>query len=217
MERVRQKGNLKYVNQSQFSMKDLGPDSSSKKTNAAQRDTTFDRKSDQLYYREGAMNYISQQALQNKRQLQEQQALQQAGTGSHFISVGPDERFDSFPTRQTSLKKSKSQSNFLETLPHSRLQSGRLSKLESGRKLLGAERMAEKVTAEDYDRYIQTRNNDPEALASQRNPIHHITSFNSARGKSVGGRENLRGSQMEGSVGKRCDSSMTRKLNFLKS
>lgn len=126
-----------------------------------------------------------------------------------------------FDSRDGSIHKSRSQSAFLETVPRSALNSTRLSRLESGKKPYGrgdARKPDDMATPDDYDRFIQHRNNAPDSLfasPAQRPPLHQA-GYNSARGKSVGGRD-MRAEQTEGSLGGRCDSSMTRKLNFLKS
>jgi len=210
-ERTRRKGQVQHGNESQFRMQDMAVNAS-----ASKREPTYERRSDHLYYREGAMNYISQQARENSSFHKMQQALQQAGT-SHLISMGHDDQYGMFDSRDGSLQKSRSQSAFLETVPQSRLTSTRLSRLESGRKPLGKDARGPDA-ADEYDRYIQNRNNAPDSLfvsPTQRAPLHQ-TNVTSARGKSAGGRD-MRGEQMESSLGRRCDSSMTRKLNFLKS
>lgn len=54
-------------------MKDMAVNASGSKN---QGDATYDKRSDQLYYREGAMQFITQQAKENSSFHKMQQALQ---------------------------------------------------------------------------------------------------------------------------------------------
>lgn len=72
-DRGKGKGHIQYVNESQFKMKDMAVEPSSDKKN--QRDQMHEKKSDHLYYREGAMNFITQQARENSSFHKMQQAL----------------------------------------------------------------------------------------------------------------------------------------------